>query len=393
MSDFAPESPALPREPTASPGTVTLSTSLLGDLQVPGTPELAATLQALAARAAVYATRARGDGTRRTYRSAWRAYEAWCGGLNRPPLAGDPETIAMYAVHAADRGLSLSSLRVALAAIQAAHRLAGIALDLRHPRLVMLLEGIARTKGSRPAKQATAAGPDELRTMLATRPSPDTPLGARDRALLLLGFAGALRRSELVGLALGDVEVVPQRGLRLLIRRSKTDQRGAGQAIALSANPKEPGLCPARALEAWLGFRRGGDDRTGGTSDAALPLFVGLSKAGRLSAMALSDKAVWRLVKQAARAAGLANPEGYSGHSLRAGLATAAGEAGADLAAVMRQTRHRSAEVALGYLRPAELWRNNASQKVWEDVSGNVIKDPASKDAAAGVWDRRGQSR
>ena len=87
----------------------------------------------------------------------------------RPPLAGDPETIAMYAVHAADRGLSLSSLRVALAAIQAAHRLAGIALDLRHPRLVMLLEGIARTKGSRPAKQAIVAGPEVL-WMLSTTP-------------------------------------------------------------------------------------------------------------------------------------------------------------------------------------------------------------------------------
>ena len=172
--------------PAAGPGTVTLSTSLLGDLQVPGTPEQAATLQALAARAAVYATRARGDGTRRTYRSAWRAYEAWCSSLGRPPLAGDPETIAMYAVHAADRGLSLSSLRVALAAIQAAHRLAGIALDLRHPRLIMLLEGIARTKGSRPAKQATAAGPDALRRMLATRPGPETPLGARDRAAAIV---------------------------------------------------------------------------------------------------------------------------------------------------------------------------------------------------------------
>jgi integrase len=187
--------------------------------------------------------------------------------------------------------------------------------------------------------------------------------------LLLLGFAGALRRSELVGLALGDIEVVPQRGLRLLIRRSKTDQRGAGQAIALSANPREPGLCPARALQDWLVFRQGAGDHTGGASDAALPLFVGLSKAGRLFGLALSDKAVWRLFKQAARDAGLANPDGYSGHSLRAGLATAAGEAGADLAAVMRQTRYRSAEVALGYLRPAELWRNNASQKVWDNAS------------------------
>ena len=140
--------------------------------------------------------------------------------------------------------------------------------------------------------QRTASGPEALRRVLATRPGPETPLGARDRALLLLGFAGALRRSELVGLARGDVEVVPHHGLRLLIRRSKTDQRGAGQAIVLWANPKEPGLCPAQALDAWLGFRQGGGDHTGGASDAVLPLFVGLSRAGRLSTMTLSDKGV-----------------------------------------------------------------------------------------------------
>ena len=138
----------------------------------------------------------------------------------------------MYAVRCADRGLTVASLRVHLAAIGAAHRLAGVALDLRHPRLVMVLEGIARDKGTRPRGKA-AAGPDVLRLMLATRPSPATPLGARDRALLLLGFGAALRRSELAGLALGDVTPVPGRGLRVLVRRSKTDQRGAGQEVAV----------------------------------------------------------------------------------------------------------------------------------------------------------------
>ncbi|MCK8788052.1 tyrosine-type recombinase/integrase [Roseomonas sp. NAR14] len=348
-----------------APGTVTLHTSLLGDLVVPGTPAQAAELQALAARAAVYATRARGDGTRRAYRSAWAAYEAWCRSLGRAPLAGDPDTLALYAVHAADRGLAVASLRVHLAAIQAAHRLAGVALDLRDARLAMVLEGITRAKGTRPRKRAAAAGPDALRLMLATRPAADTPLGARDRALLLLGFGAALRRSELVGLAMGDVTVVPGRGLRVVIRRSKTDQRGAGQEVAVWANPQEPAFCPAAALQAWLRFRWAAGDLVGAASDAERPLFVGMSKAGRLSAQGLSDKAVWRLVKQAAADAGLPEPERYSGHSLRAGLATAAGDAGADLAQVMRQTRHRSAEVALGYLRPADLWRNNVTARLF----------------------------
>jgi integrase len=151
----------------------------------------------------------------------------------------------------------------------------------------------------------------------------------------------------------------------VLVRCSKTDQRGAGQEVAVWANPKEPGCCPLAALEAWLPFRRKGPDITGGASDGERPLFVEMSKAGRLTGQGLSDKAVWRLVKGAAEAAGLEGWERFSGHSLRARLATAAGEAGADLAQVMRQTRHRSADVALGYLRPADLWRNNPTKGIW----------------------------
>ncbi|MBI0537752.1 hypothetical protein D9599_19515 [Roseomonas sp. KE2513] len=157
--------------------------------------------------------------------------------------------------------------------------------------------------------------------MLATRPSPATPLGARDRALLLAGFGAALRRSELAGLRLGDVTPVPGRGLRVLVRRSKIDQRGASQEVAVWANPGEPGFCPLAALEGWLAFRQKGPDITGGASDRERPLFVGMSKAGRLTGQELSEKAVARLAKGAAKAAGLEGWEHFSGHSLRAGLA------------------------------------------------------------------------
>ncbi|MBI0539036.1 hypothetical protein D9599_26165 [Roseomonas sp. KE2513] len=180
-----------------------------------------------------------------------------------------------------------------------------------------------------------------LRLLLATRPSPATPLGARDRALLLLGFGAALLRSELAGPVLGDVTLVPGRGLCVLVGRSKIDQRGASQEVAIWANPKEPGFCPLAALEAWLVFRRKGPDITGGASNGERPLFVGMSKAGRLTDKALSDKAVWRLLKGVAEAARFEGWERFSGHSPRAGLAMTAGEAGADLAQVMRQTRHR----------------------------------------------------
>jgi integrase len=180
----------------------------------------------------------------------------------------------------------------------------------------------------------------------------------------LLGFGAALRRSELVGLAIGDVEPVPNRGLRVLVRRSKTDQQGRGQEVAVWANRDDPAFCPLAGLHAWLRHRRAGSDMAGTTADAERPLFCGLTKAGRLTGQGLSDKAVARLVKQAAADAGL-DPDRYSGHSLRAGLATAAGDDGAGLADLMRQTRHRSTEVALGYLRPADLWRNNVTETMF----------------------------
>ena len=352
--------------PTAT-GSLTLETSLLGRLVVPNGAARAAELEALAARAAVYATRARGPGTRRTYRSAWTAYAAWCHSLGREPLDGNPDTIAMYLVRRADDGLAVSSLQIALAAIRTAHLLASIPLDPRHPRLAMVLEGIVRSKGRRPRRRATPAGANVLRLMLATPPSPDTPLGARNRAMLLLGFAAALRRSELVALTLGDVESVPQRGLRVLVRRSKTDQQGKGQEVAIWANAGNPGFCPAAALEAWLVHRRQAKDLDWTASinlRAERPLFCGVTRSGSLTGQALSDKAVARLVKQAATAAGL-DPEKYSGHSLRAGLATEAGDQGAGLAELMRQTRHKSTDVALGYLRPADLWRNNVTRTLF----------------------------
>jgi site-specific recombinase XerD len=372
--DSAPDpdpaaSPALPG-PLVDPAESdyrTLHTDLLGDLEVPGGAGRGAELEALAARAAIYATRARGDGTRRVYRSAWRGYEAWCRSLGREPLSGDPDLLAMYATRRADDGVAVSTLRVDLAAIRTAHLLAGVPLDMRHPRLAMVVEGITRGRGTRPVRQAAPAVPDVLRQLLGACQAPGTALGARDRAMLLLGFGAALRRSELVALQLGDVATVPGRGLRLLVRRSKTDQHGQGQDIAIWANPAEPLLCPLAAMDAWLALRHQARDLDWSAAESARrerPLFCAVTKAGRPTGVGLSDKAVARLVKGTALRAGL-DPERYSGHSLRAGLATAAGDAGAALRDLMRQTRHKGTQVALAYLRPADLWRNNVTQGVF----------------------------
>ena len=258
----------------------------------------------------------------------------------------------MYVVRCADAGFAVSSIRVHLTAIRTAHLLAGLSVDLRHPRLAMVVEGVTRSTGVRPRCQATSVVPGVLRLLLAARPRGETPLRARDRAMLLLGFGAAMRRSELVALTIGDVEIVPGRRVKLLIARSKTDQHGAGQPVAVHANPAAPSCCPAVALDHWLAHRRTAPDldwTASATSRAGRKLFCAVTKAGRVTGANLSDKAVVRLVKQAAT-----------------------GDAGAGLAELMRQTRHKSTEVALGYLRPADLWRNNVTERVFQQGGGRT---------------------
>jgi hypothetical protein len=138
--------------------------------------------------------------------------------------------------------------------------------------------------------------------------------------------------------------------------------------IAVWANPNQPGVCSSAALARWMEHRRTAPDLDWTATPsvrAERPLFCAVTKTGRVTGEALSDKAVARLVKQAAQDAGL-DPERYSGHSLRAGLATAAGDAGAGLTELMHQTRHKSTDVALGYLRTAELWRNNVTERMFQ---------------------------
>ena len=243
--------------------------------QAPGDPVVSAALVSLAEQSAVYATRAFGPGTQRAYRSAWSKYTGWCAGHGLDPFAGaGPRAgagpLPLYATHLAETGRAVSSIRVALAAIATAYRLAGLALDLRDPQLAPVVEGITRTRGSRPRRQAAPAVPAVLRLMLASCGRDEmlkAALAARDRAMLLLGFGAALRRSELVALTLDDAEIVPGRGVLLRIRRSKTDQQGRGQEVAIWANPAEPEFCPAVALETWLRFRARAADVAGAGAD------------------------------------------------------------------------------------------------------------------------------
>src|SRR4051794_39766302 len=230
------------------------STGILGDLVLPVgafDPDRADEIREVAAQAAVYATQARGPGTLRAYRSAWRQYDAWCVRLGLPALSGDPRLVGMYLTAAAER-LAAATLQVHLAAIVTAHRLVGLSLDPGHPSIPLLLDGIRPRQGTRPSRQATPISPAMLARMV--RAQSDTPLGLRNRAILLAGFGGALRRSEIVGLDVGDLEFVDGRGVVLTVRRSKTDQHGAGAAVAIWRSD-DPDLCAPTALRRWLEHR------------------------------------------------------------------------------------------------------------------------------------------
>jgi integrase len=294
---------------------------------------LASELDQIEAQAAAFARAARAPATRRAYASDWADFTAWCRRAGLLALPATPRTVGSYlAARTAD--LRVSTLQRRLAAIAASHRLAGHPLDRRDPAIGALLAGIKRVKGTRPdTKTPLLTG--ALRQVLRKLPA-DNLIGSRDRAILLIGFAGAFRRSELAGLDRGDVDIGPA-GADIVIRHSKTDPTGLGQRVCIPRSRRSV-TCPVAALEAWI--------------SAALissgPIFTALDR-GHTGAR-LSGAAIAQVIKRAVAADGL-DPTLYGGHSLRAGFATSAARGGADLLAIAAQTRHRSLEVARRYVR------------------------------------------
>jgi len=208
--------------------------------------------------------------------------------------------------------------------------------------------GIRRTLGTAQNAKAPALV-DDLKRMLDQLPA--TRVGLRDRALLLVGFAGAFRRSELVSLDVVDLEF-SRAGLIVTLRKSKTDQEGRSRRLGIPYGSSEQ-TCPVRSVQAWLESARIVDG----------PVFRSLDRFQRVQPKRLSDKAVALVVKRRARAVGL-DPARYAGHSLRAGLATSAAAAGASERIIMSQTGHRSADMVRKYIREGNLFNSNPAGMV-----------------------------
>ena len=295
-----------------------------------------------------YAGRSKSAATIKAYAAGWRDFLAFCSERGLSALPASDQTVAAYLAELADRGAKAATIARRLVVISQAHR----AADLPSPTSSSLVRrthaGIRRTIGTAQAGKAPALV-DDLKRMLAALP--DSRVGRRDRALLLLGFAGAFRRAELVSLDVSDLEFT-RAGLIVTLRKSKTDQEGRSRRVGIPFGSTEA-TCPVRSVQAWLEAAR----ITSG------PVFRSLDVFDRVQPGRLSDKAVARMIKRRAKAIGL-DPARYAGHSLRAGLATSAAAAGASERVIMAQTGHRSADMVRRYIREGSLFRQNAAALV-----------------------------
>jgi integrase len=295
-----------------------------------------------AAQAKAYAQAAMAPNTSRAYRTDWADFQGWCDAVPTGALPATPVIVGTYLADRAET-LAVATLERRLAAVATAHRLAGHQLDTRHPAIRDVMRGIRNIHGTaqRGAAPATTV---VIKAMVDS--CGEGLLGLRDRALLLIGFAGALRRSELVALTWDDLAEEAD-GLRITIRRSKTDQEGEGQMVGILRTGTP--TCPVAALQAWREAVQHSDG----------PVFRSVDRHGWVGT-SLSDRAVALIVKRRAEVAGL-DPALFSGHSLRAGLATSAAAAGLEERDIQRQTRHRSVEQLRTYIREGSLFRANVT--------------------------------
>jgi site-specific recombinase XerD len=279
--------------------------------------------------------------TRKAYGTDYRLFKAWCDAKGVSSLPAAPETVAAY-IAAEAQTAKPSTISRRVAAIRYAHKLAGIQTPTDAEGVKATMRGIRRTFGGARNKKAPAVAAKML-GMVAT--APDSLAGLRDRALLLLGFAGAFRRSELVALDVADLEET-ETGLLVTIRGSKTDQERQGETIAIARGDI---ACPVKALRAWL-------DAAG---IEAGPLFRPINKVSTVAASRLTCRSVANFVKAYAGRAGY-DASTFSGHSLRSGFLTSAAGKGASIFKMMDVSRHKSVDTLRGYVRDAELFKDHA---------------------------------
>ena len=292
------------------------------------------------------------NNTIRAYKSDFNDFGLFCAQNNFKSLPTEPKIVSLYLTHLSSRNVKMSTLKRRLVSIGVIHKLKGHYLDTKHPSIIENIMGIKRRKGSiQIGKKPLLI--NSLKTIINVIDDnkKEEIKKLRDRSILLIGFSGGFRRNEIVSLDYDDLDFVTE-GLRINLKKSKTDQFGEGTVKGIPYFDNSH-YCPVLSLKKWIeisNIRKG-------------PLFRRFSKGSKLTENRLSDQTIALLIKKYLKLAGIES-KNYSGHSLRSGFATSAAESGAEERSIMAMTGHKSTEMVRRYIKEANLFKNNALTKI-----------------------------
>ena len=277
--------------------------------------------------------------TLRAYKSDYRDFSLFCTKNNFSPMPADPKILSLYLTHLSQIS-KFSTLKRRIASISVIHKLKGHYIDTKHPLIIENLLGIKRLKGSH-QKSKKPILINDLKAIIKVINALKIRdyIKIRDKALILVGFAGGFRRSELVSIEHEDVEFVRE-GVKIFVKKSKTDQSGEGMTKAIPSF-NNLNYCPVSSLEDWM--------------------FTKEIKKGKI--FSISDRSVALIIKKYANLAGLDSNK-YAGHSLRSGFATSTAESGAEERNIMAMTGHKTTQMVRRYIKEANLFKNNALNKI-----------------------------
>ena len=290
--------------------------------------------------------------TIRAYKSDFKDFALFCAKNGFKNLPTEPKIVSLYLTYLSSKEAKMSTLKRRLVSIGVIHKLKGHYLDTKHPSIIENIMGIKRRKGSiqKSKKPLLINNLKEIINVI-DEGKRDNIKKLRDRTIILIGFSGGFRRNEIVSLDFDDLDFVPE-GLKINIKRSKTDQFGEGSIKALPYFNKSQ-YCPVVSLKKWI-------DLTRITSG---PVFRRFIKGSKLSENRLTNQTVAILIKEYLNLAGI-DSTNYSGHSLRSGFATSAADSGAEERSIMNMTGHKSTEMVRRYIKEANLFKNNPLSKM-----------------------------
>jgi len=292
------------------------------------------------------------NNTVRAYKSDFNDFGTFCAQNGFKSLPSDPKVVSLYLTHLSTKDAKMSTLKRRLVSIGVIHKIKGYYLDTKHPAIIENIMGIKRRKGS-VQKSKKPILVNNLKTIINIIDQQDKEeiKRLRDRSIILIGFSGGFRRNELVSLDYDDLDFVPE-GLKITLRRSKTDQFGEGLTKALPYFDNSQ-YCPVVSLKNFLHLSKINSG----------PVFRRFSKGSKLLENRLTDQTVALLIKEYLNLAGI-DSKNYSGHSLRSGFATSAAESGVEERNIMAMTGHKSSEMVRRYIKEANLFKNNALNKI-----------------------------